>query len=478
MKSREPCDEAAKKDAAFLTPARCARIVTSVTGLADGYDLGSISGALVIFRRELNFSSGQVGAIAGVAYFAMAIGAPVAGMMADSLGRKKALAASYVFLIAGSLAMALAGGFAQMFAGRILLGLGIGAGFSVVTTYMTEVAPKSHRGCYVGLEDLFLVAGVSVGYSFNYFLSGVSNDWRWMLGLGAVPPAIAFSLLLLPQLPESPRWQVLRGNREQGVRDLRCLVGEAEAREMLEAWQEHRPACTWLELVKLAGGWRRRAVVASVGVMVVPMLAGIAMITVYLGKMLAQDMPERDGFMVTMLLGIMRVVILVFALFFLLDRVGRRPLLLASCAGVAASLGALAAMYAAGAALRWKIAGLVAYYVCFTLGLAAVPYVYSSEVLPTELRSKGVSLAIFLARLVAGCLTSLYPLAADAFGQPAVFAALSTMCCVCVAFLWTCAPETAEWSLEEIHHLFRRPDDPPSSARGVRSHSHQPATAC
>mmetsp|Transcript_107132 Transcript_107132/g.308247 ORF Transcript_107132/g.308247 Transcript_107132/m.308247 type:complete len:466 (-) Transcript_107132:172-1569(-) len=443
-----------------LSPALCARIVTSVTGLADGYDMGSISGALVLFREELALSSSQVGAIVGIAYIAMAAGAPLGGALADAIGRKKALAISYAMLIAGSLLGAMATSFAHLFVARALLGLGIGEGFAVVSTYMSEVSPKSMRGCFVGLEDLFLVAGIAAGYWMNFLLTGVPYDWRWMQGLGAICPMVALGFLLLPQLPESPRWEMLHGRREHALESLTALVGKEEAHSLIVDWTEAPAPCTWSELLNPKGAWRRRALVASVGMTVISMLSGVAVVTVYMGQILAEEVPARQGFLLTALLAVIRVAVIAYVVFWMMDIAGRRFLSLVSCGGVAVALAAMALAYQMHAkVMPWKFCAFLCYYVAYSIGLAAVPFVYSTEALPTDMRSKGVSLGILVARISAGVVTWCFPLAKDAFGIHAVFAALALVNFGSLVFLWLCAPETAGISLEEVHHIFRRGEE-------------------
>lgn len=438
-----------------LSPALAARMVTSVTALADGYDIGSMSGAIVLLQKDIPLSSGQVGAIVGIAYLAMGIGAPVGGSFADSLGRKKTLALTYILLMIASLMSALAATFPHLLVARAILGLGIGGGMSVVSTYMTEVSPKAQRGCYVGLEDLFLVLGISVGYAFNYLLTGIANDWRWMLGLGAIGPMIALVFLWVPQLPESPRWEMLQGRREEAVRLLVGLVGADEARHMLQDWESEPVAYAWSEVVNPRGSWRRRALIASMGVFFVASLAGVPVVNVYMGQILAHDTAAREGFLLSAIVAWTRLLFIGYTVFFLVDSVGRRRLTLISCAGTAVALGALAFAYRFEAAvLPWKLAALMLYFMAFSIGLAPIPFIYGPEVLPTEMRGKGVSLGMLCARLLSAGLSYIFPRAMEAYGVHVVFAGMALINVGGLLFIWAFMLETAGVSLEEIHYLF------------------------
>jgi len=348
--------------------------------------------------------------------------------------------------------------FVEFFAARIILGGGVGAGMSVVSTFMTEVAPKSQRGYYVGLEDLFLVFGIFMGYAFNYILTGIANDWRWMLGLGAVCPAVALPLLFLPQVPESPRWEMLQGNREKATALLVSIVGEEEAARMLEEWSCMPQACSWSELLCPRSMWRRRALVASIGVWVTAMVAGIAVVTVYMAQIFSDEIPARESFLLTAIMAALRVGVIALTVFYLMDLAGRRIWTLISCGGVVLSFALLAVLYHVEASVvPWKASVLMVYFASYSLGMAAIPYVYGPEVLPTDMRSKGVSAGIFCARMSAGCITWSFPLAKEAFGVSAVFTGLATMNVASFIFLYLCMPESKGVSLEEMHHLFRSP---------------------
>jgi len=438
-----------------ISPSLAARIVTSVTAVADGYDMGSISGAIVLLQKDIRLSSGEVGLIMGVAYLAMGIGAPIGGTGADWLGRKRTLALTYVLLMVASLMMAFATCFTHLFVGRVILGLGIGAGFAVVSTYMTEVSPKAHRGCFVGLEDFFLVTGIALGYVFNYLLAGVAHDWRLMLGIGALGPVVAMTFLMMPQLPESPRWVMLQGRREEAMMLLNGLVSREEADQMVQEWECAPQACTWLEVLNPQGTWRRKALVASVGVGCCAHLAGVPVVNVYLGRILASDISAREGFLLSALVASSRLLFIGCTVFFLIDRWGRRRLLLISCAGTVLSLAMLAYAYHVEApVLPWKLAALMMYFISYSVGLAPIPFIYTAEALPTDMRGKGVSLAMLVGRLVSASLSSAFPLATDAFGIHVVFATMAIVNLGGLLFIWGCALETAGVSLEEVQCLF------------------------
>lgn len=441
-------------DESFVGPALWARIVTSVTGLAEGYDIGCLSGALVLLRRDLQLSSQQTGGLVGVFYFAMAFGAPLGGMLADVLGRKTAMAFTYITLSVGSLIMALAQELLQLLVGRVILGLAVGAGFSIVTTYITEVAPKNHRARYVGLEDLFLVIGIVLGNFFNYALVGLPNDWRLMLGLGAIAPV--FALCMLPMIPESPRWLMLHGNTALAEETLRAIVGKEEANRMVEEWGTQTPAvASWSDVLLPRSKWRQRALVAGVCVQIFAMLSGVSVIVAYMGTMFSLEVSDDKAFLLSTAIAGSRLVALACSIFCLVDVVGRKPVLLVSIGGIALSLAFLAYLYHAEAAvIPFKFAAVALFNISFSLGMGPVPFIYTAEVFDNDVRSKSVAFANFLARSVAGILTLLFPYAREAIGFATIFLVLACVNVAGMFFFVFYVPETRAMSLEEMHKIF------------------------
>jgi len=436
-------------------PAWCARVVTCATGLAEGYDIGSISGVAVLLRQEMGLTKQQVGLVIGVMNYAMIVGAPLGGWYADAAGRKKALGATYVFLIAGSMIMTFATRLEHLLLGRVALGLAIGAGFSVVTAYITEVSPKSHRGTMVGLEDLFLVMGISLGYAFNYLLAGISNDWRWMVGIGAIPPALALALLLFPQVLESPRWHMLQGDRAEAERTLALLVGQEEAVKMLDEWGQAAPPCSWGEVIFPRGAWRQRSILAAISVTLMGILCGITTTTVYMGTILAGDLERSQVFLMSTLIGCLRVLILLFAVFVLIDSWGRKPLMIVSLSGMTFFMSLMSYAYLVEAsAMPMKFSALLGFNLVYSAGLGPVSFVYAAEIVPTELRSKALSLGTMLARLTSGSMMMAFPLIEEQCGLHCIFTFFAMTNVIGLFVVLRFAPETRGTSLEEMHCLF------------------------
>jgi len=436
-------------------PALFARVVTSVTALAEGYSLGCISGVAVLLREDLKFTSKQVGVLLGIMNYAVMCGAPLGGWMADALGRKKALALTYVMLIVGALTMVTAQNFMHAFLGCVVTGMGVGVGLSVVTSYITEVSPKRYRGTLVGLQEFFFIIGIACGYVLNYALDIPGYGWRYMVGIGAITPMGAMLMLLLPHFLESPRWTMLRGQLAQAEADLRLLVGHDEAREMLQEWGRPVPLCTWAEVLSPKGTWRRQSLRVAVFIMALSLTGGIGTTTVYMGTIFATDVNLHEAAKMASIVGGLRIVVQTVSSFVLVDLWGRRPLMLVTLAGATLALGATAIAYWAQAAMMpYKFLPFLAFNLVHSFGLAPVAWIYPAEIMPSDLRSKGVSLGTMVARGLSGTINIMFPVAMDAIGLAGIFACFAAVNSVGLAFVFLCAPESKGHSLEEMHALF------------------------
>lgn len=446
----------------FSAAAIWVRIVTCVTGLAEGYDLASISGVLVLIRAEIPMSVVQVGLLVGALYFTMALGAPFGGILADALGRKPALTVTYVLLVVGTLYMSLAADYTSLMVGRLVMGLGIGAGFTVVTTYTSEVSPKTLRGQFVCLEDLFIVVGSTLGYIASFVMAGAKNDWRWITGAGVPPALLALFLLFLMQLPESPRWNMLRGEKDRALTDLVSLVGEREASRMIQQWeQQDVKSASWTRVLCPSGHWRRRALIVGFGVLIAAMFTGMAAVSVYMPMILVDGdhVQKTQAFFLTSSIGGLRVVALSVAVFCMLDTIGRKPLMLVSLGGCGVACLAMSILCHLEVAVTPKAVALLIYSVAFSIGMGPVPYVYCAEIFPTDVRSKSVGIGMFVARLWTGILTCCFPLVQEALGLSACFLGLAVLCCASFTFVACFAPETKQTSLEEMQGVFKQPGE-------------------
>jgi sugar porter (SP) family MFS transporter len=445
------------------------RILTAVISLAEGYDIGVVNGAVVLFAAELELRNWQVGVALCIFAFGVALAAPIAGSFADYAGRKPAMMLASTLLIIGGVFMATATSFETLIAGRIIAGFGGGVGLTAVTAYMSEVSPAHARGFYGSLEELFVNVGNVAGYLANLAFMGMPYDWRLMLGLGIVPAFCVLITLLLPYsltgIPESPRWLQKVGRFDEARALLLDLLNdEEEVQKAFESWQEQAKIegdlATWSEAIVAFGSTHRRAALAGIGCGIMNMFTGIQLMMVTTTSLLiGTGMSKDQAIKVSIGLGATKAAVMLFVAVFMLDNWGRRPLLQTSLAvcSMAAALGSFTSYFDLGEA--WVVIGLCVFVTGYSLGVGPVPWVYMPEVLENRFRSKGCAIGLSAARLCAVCHLFSFPILFPIFGIEGLFLFLLVVNVLAGMYVTTFCPETRNLSLEEIQGLFNpKPD--------------------
>ncbi|CAK0782513.1 hypothetical protein CVIRNUC_005731 [Coccomyxa viridis] len=322
---------------------------SGIAGFLFGYDTGVISGALPYIRDDLlksyqsNTSSLNwiQGVIVSAAVFGAALGSALGGALGDHFGRKTMLLIGDALFAVGAVLMAAAQGVGSLIGGRIVVGLGVGLASVTSPVYISESAPPSVRATLVTVNVLMITSGQFVAYVADYIFTFVPGTWRWMLGVAAVPALLQAVGMLF--LPESPRWLLARGATEEGERALRALVQGTEAEQMLaelraQADAHKRHARTALRSALVAPELRRQLHI-GVGLQVLQQLAGINTVMYYTPAILelAGIHDNRLALLVALAPAGVNAVGTVAGML-LVDRCGRRKLLLWSLAGVTAAM--------------------------------------------------------------------------------------------------------------------------------------------
>jgi len=459
------------KDRQCCSIALRVRILTSIISLAEGYDIGVVNGAVILFKEELGLEAWQVGVALSVFPCCVALNSPIAATLGDWAGRKPAMIVSSFLLVAGCLLMATATNFWWLVAGRATAGSGAGIGLATVTAYMSEVSPSHARGFYSSLEELFVNVGNVMGYLANAALLGMPYDWRIMLGIGAIPALSVFVTLLFPYsltgIPESPRYLQKVGRHEEAREILLELLhgDEVEVDKAFAAWMEEAKLqggmATWGETLHAFCTSHRRVAAAGVGGGMLNMFTGIMLMMVMTTTLLVgAGLSKRDAMWVSVGLGATKAFMMLIVAYFFLDSVGRRPLFLTSLAAcvMAAGLGLGAVVFAWGD--FWVIIGLLTFSAGYSVGVGPVPWVYSPEVFENRFRAKGVALGISGSRAWAVAHLFLFPLLFPIIGLMGFFMSLILMNILGAIYVFLCCPETKGLSLEEIHEVFHAKEDP------------------
>lgn len=438
-------------------------------GLLFGYDTGVISGALLFLREAFHLSSLMQGVVTSIALAGAALGAAFAGRLADRYGRRPILLIVATVFVVGALLSAVASGLLGLLTGRLLVGVGIGGASMLTPLYLAEVAPAKVRGALVSFNQLAITVGILSSYLVGYALSA-AGAWRWMLGIGALPGVIlAIGMLLLP---ETPRWLAGHGHADRAQAALHRLRGRdvdikpemAQLRDDLTAASRARPQS------HLNHAAARLPLIVGIGLAVFQQVTGINTV-IYFAPVIFQAAglsSASAAILATAGIGVVNVLTTLGAIW-LVDRVGRRVLLLFGLAGMGASLVLLALTFLLGhgPALGWlTAASLTAYVGCFAIGLGPVFWLLISEIFPLAVRGSGMSAAT-IANWVANLIVALTFLdLVDLLGRPGVFFLYAALTFGALWFSRKLVPETKGLSLEEVEALWQKRETRHSDGAG------------
>ncbi len=439
-------------------------------GFLVGFDATVISGAVPFIREYFDLGSAagtlELGwAVSSLGWGAMA-GNLSAGFLSDRFGRRTVLLLTAVLFLASSLSAALATSFPLFIAARVMGGLSVGAAILIAPVYIAEIAPARNRGSLVSVNQLMIVIGISVAFFSNYFLLSLgAGAWRWMLGVQSIPAALYFLLLLF--VPESPRWLMSKGRAAAARTVFESVHGPTEAQlefDLISAGLTSKSRRVTFR--DLFSGRLKALMLFGLGIGFFQQATGINAIFYYLPTIFSAGGGELStSFAQSVLVGLVNVG-MTFVAIWLIDRVGRRPLLLCGVAGMAVSLLAigwafLAGHAAAGAATsghaRILLIGIIGYVACFAISLGPVMWVLLSEIFPNEQRAAAISIVGFWNSLVSASVTLLFPAALAAWGAGGTFLAYGLVAVAGFIFLTVLAPETRGKTLEELQGMLAGP---------------------
>ncbi|KRE89326.1 D-galactose transporter GalP [Frateuria sp. Soil773] len=424
-------------------------ILAALAGLMFGLDIGVISGATSFIQKEFQVSNRTIEWIVSAMMLGAAVGALGASWMSARLGRKRSLILGAVLFVAGSLLCGAAGSAQMLIAARFVLGLAIGIATFTAPLYLAEVAPEKIRGAMISLYQLMITIGILVAFlsdtAFSY-----SGNWRWMLGVIAIP-GVAF-LLGLFLLPDSPRWLMMRGRTQHAREVLLRLRGEATQaeREMADiAEQLGTPQRGWHLFLENANF--RRSVGLGILLQLMQQFTGMNVVMYYAPRIFEQmGYDPQAQLWFTAIVGLTNV-LATFIAIGLVDRLGRKPILYAGFAVMAAGLGAMMhAGIATPAQQLFTVAMLLLFIVGFAMSAGPLIWTLCSEVQPLKGRDFGIGCSTFtnwIANMVVGAtfLTLL-----DGIGSASTFWLYAALNLVFIALTFWLVPETKGVTLEQI----------------------------
>ena len=436
-------------------------------GLLLGYDTAVISGAIGFIKAHFGLSAGMTGWAVSCLLIGCMLGAITGGPLSDRFGRKPMLLLSSLIFAMSSLGSAMAPNLALYSWSRLLGGLAIGAVSLLSPLYLAEVAPHQVRGRLVSLYQLAIVVGILVSFFVNMLiqragaaLPGVAGEswnqahgWRWMLGVMVVPSAL-FGLLLLP-LPESPRWQMKRGRRLEAERTLQRIGGpEAAAKEIEEiegSLKEDEG-----KLAELFSGGFGRALVIGVGLAIFSQFGGINAVMYYGPEMFKAAGSNADQALLSQVVLGATLIAATLCASALVDRLGRRKLLIGGVSLQVSCLAAVGILYRIQASPLLLLVFVVLFLIGFGSSTGVVTWVIISEIFPTRLRGQAMGMAVLMHWVADYLVSQTFPVLKENIGPSNTFFCYAAGCFLGLVFTVCMVPETKGRTLEEIERSWRQ----------------------
>jgi MFS transporter, SP family, xylose:H+ symportor len=438
--------------------------VAALGGFLFGYDTAVISGAIGFIRQLFGLDAAQTGWAASSALIGCVIGVALAGAMSDFLGRKKGLVLAGFMFAVSAVGSSLAGSLSSLVLFRIAGGIGIGAASMLSPLYIAEISPAPMRGRLVSYNQLAIVSGMLIVYFVNYAIQAggatdwnVTTGWRWMFGSGALP-AVLF-LVLLIFVPESPRWLVKKKQDKKALEVLSRINGEKRAREEFAGIRATVSAESG-SFGQLFHPGMRAALAIGVVLAVLQQATGIN-VFLYYGPEIFKKLGSGSNaaFLQTVIVGAVNMAF-TFVAIRSVDRIGRKPLMLAGAAGMGISLFVLGLSSFLEKTELWALVFMLGYIASFALSVGPVTWVILSEIFPTAVRGRAMALATVCLWAANYIVSQTFPMLDESpflvrhFHHGFTFWIYGLLCVVQILFVWKFVPETKGKSLEEIEGMW------------------------
>ncbi|NGN64254.1 sugar porter family MFS transporter [Streptomyces sp. A7024] len=429
----------------------------AVGGFLFGFDTGVVSGALLYIRDDFDLNSFQQGSVVSVLLIGAALGSTWAGKLSDRLGRRKALGLIGVIFLIGTAIVTLANGYLVLMAGRIVLGLSVGAASATVPVYLSEISPTAIRGRLLTLNQLMITIGILVAYLVNLVFAG-NEAWRAMFAVGAIP-ALVLVAAALWFLPESPQWLIAHGQKDRAHRGIAALTDEATADRLVErAEQRIAEDREKQAAAKSAGETGKRllapdvrpALIVGLTLAAVQQFGGINTIIYYAPTIIEKTgLNASNSILYSVCIGVINLAMTIVAIR-LVDKAGRRPMILVSLAVMAVSVFLLGLAFMTGMNSLFTLLFMVIYIAAFAGGLGPIFWTLIGEIFPPSVRAEGSAVSTAV-NWISNFIVSLafLPLA-GAIGQGETFWIFAAICAVAFVFVSKYLPETRGRDPEQI----------------------------
>jgi SP family arabinose:H+ symporter-like MFS transporter len=448
-------------------------LIVALGGFLMGFDASVISGVVTFVEKEFQLNKFEVGWAVASLTLSATLSIMFAGPLADRYGRRRLLRLAAVVFTVSALLSAAAADFATLIVARLLSGMGVGAALVVAPMYIAEIAPAAIRGRMVSFNQLHIVLGITAAFFSNYLILQLGHsdwpmiaglrieewNWRWMLGIGALPSFIFFVLLFT--VPESPRWLAMHGRLDTArlvlSRAHGSAMAEAELAEVRASLAREKGGQD-VELRELWAPKMRFVMVIGLIVGILQQITGINAVFFYAPVIFEHAGASADAaFAQAVYVGLVNLVFTVVAIV-LIDRLGRRPLLLMGTAGIALSMGLLAYGFrGANMEPALVLIGVLAFVASFAVSLGPIMWVLLSEIFPNRVRGVAISFVGLVNSGVSFGVQLVFPWELENLGNSRPWLIYGVFAVLGLLFIARLVPETRGKSLEELEEsLVRR----------------------
>lgn len=461
-------------------------------------DTGVMSGAMIFIEDDLEINDIQVSVLAGILNLCALVGSLIAGRVSDYIGRRYTIVlAASIFLI-GSVLMGYGPTYAILLMGRCIAGIGVGFALMIAPVYTAEISPPSSRGFLTSLPDIAISFGILLGYVSNYFFAKLDLrlGWRLMLGVAAIPSlGLAFGIRYMP---ESPRWLAMQGrlgeakkvlfkisnseeDAESRFRDIKTVAGVDENcdEDVVKLPKAAQGKSVWKELLLAPSPSVRRILLAAIGLHFFDHATGIEAVVLYSPRIFkkAGVVNKNKLLLATVGVGLTKT-LFIFVATFLLDKVGRRMLLLVGTIGMVVALLVLGSSLTVAEHSKEKLMWALVLSICavytfvafFSMGMGPIAWVYLSEIFPLRVRALGVGIGVGVNRVMNAAVSMSFISIYKAITIGGAFFMFAGFGVLSLVFIYFFLPETKGKSLEEIEMLFGKTE----RERSIEATTHEP----
>ncbi|HEX7729942.1 MAG TPA: sugar porter family MFS transporter [Terracidiphilus sp.] len=433
-----------------------ASLTGALGGLLFGFDTVVIAGAINALVALYSLTPGQEGFTVAIGLVGTVIGALAAGQIGQRLGSRETLRLTAILYVVSAAGCAFAWDWHSFLVFRFIGGLGIGASSVLGPVYIAELSPAKWRGRFVALFQFNVVFGIMLAYMSNYAIRTMglgASEWRWQVGVAGIP-AIAF-LVLLFSIPRSPRWSASRDRIDEALAVLKLMGDpnpEAELNDIRTALQQEHASAH-----ERVFQWKYRyPLFLAISIGAFNQLAGINAILYYINDIFgAAGFSQLSGDQKAIAIGATNLIFTMVGMS-VIDKLGRKTLLLIGAAGTAACLAGVAWIFSTQAHQSMLVWILVTYIAFFALSQGAVIWVYIGEVFPTSVRSKGQGVGSASHWFMNAVIAQSFPTIVHHVGTATPFVIFSVMTVVQFLTVFFVYPETKGQTLEELQRKLLR----------------------